>query len=415
MNRRLVLASAALLLSAACTSGAADSSTNPSMTDASATSSASTAAAEGVLVDRLVVLDGAGNIVTMNRDGGEVTALTDDADPGLGYFQPTWSPDASSIVASKVSSGSFSLVDFDLVADARSEVATESNAFYVHWSPTSDRLAFLSNGAAGLGLTIAQFGPSPTATLLDHGQPLYFTWSPDGERLATLIGGQRFEVRDASPGGPANKIADPGTFQNPAWTDAGIFYMVRTGSADQLVIGEPDGATKVLARSPSGAIFTVPLSGDRVAVQATGEIDGVSASLQQEPLLPLNRLVIIETATGELTLVTESPAIAFFWDAAGDQLLVLDIGERPHSLRWSVWADGGLRELVEFVPAQVFLQSYLPFFGQYALSTTLWSPDGTAFAFAGFVEADGGIYVQDVAGGDPVKISDGSWVTWSPR
>ena len=412
MNRRyvLVLASAALgLLAWACDSGTAETSI------ASSTSTTDSTPTIDPAVDRLVVLDGAGNIVTMNRDGGDVTALTDDAGPGLGYFQPSWSPDAESIVASKVESDSFSLVDFDLATGTHSEVATEGNAFYVHWSPASDRLAYLSNGAAGMGLAIAQFGAAPTSALVDHGQPFYFTWSPDGEMLATLIGGQRLEVRDVSSGGAANEIAEPGTFQNPAWTDAGIFYMKRTGGPDQLVVGDPGGAAQVLARSPAGAVFTVPPSGDRVAIQATGEIDGVSASLQQAPLLPLNRLVVIETATGELTRVTDSPVVAFFWDAAGEQLLVLDIGDGPHALRWSVWADGALRELVEFVPAQVFLASYLPFFGQYALSTTMWSPDGTAFAFAGFVGSDSGVFVQAVTGGDPAKIADGDWVTWSPR
>lgn len=406
-RHRPVPASAALLLLlAACTSTAAEPTT---------AAPTSTSLAPQVVVDRLVVLDGTGNIVTMDRTGDEVAALTDDAGTDLGYFQPSWSPDASSIVASKLSSGSFSLVDFDLEAGAQSEIATESNAFYVYWSPTSDRIAYLSNGAAGMGLTIAEFGAAPTSTLVDHGQPLYFAWSPDGGRLATLIGQRRFEVRDVAAAEGPREIAEPGAFLNPAWTDAGIFYMTRTGGADQLVVGEPGGAAKVLARSPSDTIFTVPASGDRIAVQALGEIDGVSASWQEAPLLPLNRLVIIETATGELTPVTDTPVIAFFWDPGGEQLLVLDVGEGPHTARWSVWADGELQQLLEFVPSPVFLQSFLPFFGQYALSTTMWSPDGTAFAFAGFVGTEGGIYVQDVAGGDPVKVSEGSWVTWSPR
>lgn len=409
MNRphRPLLASAfILLLVAACDSTTAEPAS---------TATTSTSVAPQEAVDRLVVLDGTGNIVTMDRAGNEVAAVTDDAGAQLGYFQPSWSPDAKSIAASKLSSGSFSLVTFDLAAETRSEIATESNAFYVHWSPRSDRLAYLSDGTAGMGLTIAVFGESPTSTLLDHGQPFYFTWSPDGGRLATLIGQRRFEVRGIAAGEGPSEIAEPGAFLNPAWTDAGIFYMARTGGADQLVVGDPGSAPKVLARSPANTIFTVPASGDRIAVQALGEIDGVSASWQEAPLLPLNRLVVIETATGEVTPVTDTPVIAFFWDPAGEQLLVLDVGEGPHAARWSVWADGELRELVEFVPSQVFLQSFLPFFGQYALSTTMWSPDGTAFAFAGFVGTEGGIYVQDVAGGDPVKVSEGSWVTWSPR
>ncbi len=415
MKRRMVLVSAALLLPAtACDSTPAEPSTTGAASTIAPVATVTTAAPEAA-VDRLVVLDASGNIATMDRAGGDVMTLTDDAGRDLGYFQPSWSPDARSIVASKLASGSFSLVEFDLEADTLSEVATEGNVFYVHWSPMSDRVAYLSNGVAGMGLTIAEFGEAPTSELVDHGQPFYFTWSPDGEKLATLIGESRLEVRDAVPGSDTNDIAEPGAFQNPAWTDAGIFYMKRTGGADELVVGEPGGAATVLARSAGAAIFTVPASGSRVAIQASGDIDGVSAALQAIPLLPLNRLVVIDTTTGEMTEVTDSPVLAFFWDPAGEKLLVLDLGDGAHMLRWSVWASDGLRELVEFLPAQIFLQSYLPFFGQYALSTTMWSPDGTAIAFAGLVGTEGGIFVQDVAGGDPVKVADGSWVTWSPR
>jgi hypothetical protein len=45
----------------------------------------------------------------------------------------------------------------------------------------------------------------------------------------------------------------------------------------------------------------------------------------------------------------------------------------------------------------------------------MWSPDGTAFAFPGLIGERGGIYVQDIAGGDPVFVSEGNWVLWSPR
>jgi hypothetical protein len=141
----------------------------------------------------------------------------------------------------------------------------------------------------------------------------------------------------------------------------------------------------------------------------------VSASFQEAPLLPLNRLVVVEVATGEVTRVTDTPALAYFWDPAGEQLLILEAKDNIQQLQWSVWADGELRELASFLPSRVFLQSYLPFFGQYALSTTMWAPDGSAIAFAGLIGDEGGVYVQAVSGGEPTKVADGSWVMWSPR
>jgi len=421
--RRPLLASlvALTVLALACTDATETTGTTRATdtTDATPTTTSAppttTTDAPEPLVDRLLVLDDTGNVVTMDRTGNNVAAVTADAAADLGYFQPNWSPDAGSIAVSRVHLGSFSLVNFDLATATQSEIETDNNAFYVYWSPQSDRLAYLSNGPGGLGLAIARFGEAPRSDSVDFGAPLYFAWSPDGDQLATLIGQQRLEVRDADPGSEASEIAAPGAFQNPAWTDAGLFYVSSVAGTDQLVVGPPDGDAVVLARAAAPAVFTVPASGTRVAIQAIGEVDGVSASFQAAPLLPMNRLVVIEIATGDITQVTEGPALAYFWDGAGEQLLILDQEEGARLLRWSVWADGARRELVEFVPSPTFFQHYLPFFGQYALSTTMWSPDGTAFAFPGLVGDERGIFVQAVSGGAPAKIADGAWVTWSPR
>lgn len=411
---------ALVLLAAACTdTSGATTSPAPVATAATTTAAASTTstttAAPVAEVDRLVIITADGNVATMDRDGGSIEVLTDDAGAGLGYFQPTWSPDAQSIVVSRLDSGAFTLLNFDLAAGTQAELPTQNNAFYVYWSPRGDRVGFLSNGAAGLELAIAEFGDDPTAAVIDTGAPFYFSWSPDGEQIATLIGQQRLDVRDAAAGSETTQVAPPGAFLNPAWTDVGLFYVSRIAGVDQLVVGTPGGDVEVLARSPAPVWFTVPPSGERIAVQAAGDPDGVAASFQEAPALPLNRLVVIDTATGELTEITEGRALAFFWDRAGEQLLILDQNVAAQLLRWSVWSDGTLHHLVDFLPAQLFVQTFLPFFSQYALSTTMWSPDGTAFAFAGFVDGRGGIYVQDVTGGPPRFIAEGRWVMWSPR
>ena len=60
------------------------------------------------------------------------------------------------------------------------------------------------------------------------------------------------------------------------------------------------------------------------------------------------------------------------------------------------------------------LQDTFPFFPQYAQSLSFWAPDSSAFAFAGQVEGQGGIWVQDLAEDSPTMVSDGTWVAWSP-
>ena len=403
------------LLAAAC-NGAADDPTTTSTTATTVPTTTTQPPPTAPPVDRLLVLDTNGNVATMDRNGENVELLTDDAGTGSGYFQPTWSPDGQSVVVSRLNTGQFSLMSFDLEAGTSAEVPVQNNAFYVHWSPQSDRVGYLSTGPGGMALAIAEFGETPASTQVELGAPFYFSWSPDGERLATLIGQQRLEVWDTVPGGNPVEIAAPGAFLNPAWTDAGLFYITELAGTDTLVVGTPGGGATALARTPGPVAFTAPSSGARVAIQATGSTDGISASFQEAPLLPINQLVVVETATREVTPVTTAPALAYFWDSSGEQLLVFDQDDAAQMFRWSVWKDGELRELVKFLPSQLFLQTFLPFFSQYALSTTMWSPDGNAFAFAGLVDGVGGIYVQNVAGGPPELVAEGAgWVSWSPR
>lgn len=416
-SRRIVAALFALgLIAAACDSASDTPATTAAVSTEApgTTAAATTTAAPVVAVDRLLVVDQDGNVITMGRDGSNVAALTDDGGT-IGYFQPIWAPDASAISVSRIDGAGFSLVRYDTETGATAEVSTQANAFYVYWSPDGSQVGYLSTGGAGMGLTLANFDDQDAGGEVDLGQPFYFDWSPSGDRLVTLVGGQDFDVRDSTAGADPTEVAAPGAFQNPVWTDAGLFYVRSEGGDEQIVLGEPGGEVQVLAKAPAPLIMTAPQSGRRLAVQATGNLDGVEASFQAVPTLPTNRLAVLDVATGEVTQVTNSPAVAYFWDPTGDKLLVLGQNAEQRRLRWSVWSDGELTDLTDFLPSRVWADTYLPFFGQYALSTTMWSPDGTAFAFPGLIGESGGIYVQDVAGGDPVFVSEGNWVLWSPR
>ena len=394
------------------TAGPSDSPTS-TMAVAETTTSLPTTRAPLPVVDRLAILDADGNVVTIDPDGTDTLQHTRDASLGVSYFQPTWAPDSSVIAVSRLESTAASIVVMPGSGEAGRSLDVESNAFYVYWSAVADRLAYLSNSPTGLNLAIAEFGDEVTSRVIDTGAPLYFSWEPDGPGLATLIGQRRFELRDVTDAEEPSELASPGAFQNPVWTDAGLLYVARERGTDYLYIGDPAGESQRLAIAAAPLIMTAPRSGARVAVQTAGEIDGVSAGLQTVEQLPLNRLVVVDTATGEFTELTSEPALAFFWDPAGAQLLILDTAPESRRLRWRIWGDDGLIDVAEFFPAQTFVDSFLPFFGQYALSTTMWAPDGSAFAFAGLVGDEAGVFVQSVAGGAPRKVADGTWVTWS--
>ena len=83
-------------------------------------------------------------------------------------------------------------------------------------------------------------------------------------------------------------------------------------------------------------------------------------------------------------------------------------------------AGGEISVTPSYRPTQLMIGGYLPFFAQYSVSHTTWAPDSTAFAFAGSIEADTGIWVHALptderAGVAAARIAVGDVVFWSPN
>ena len=140
---------------------------------------------------------------------------------------------------------------------------------------------------------------------------------------------------------------------------------------------------------------------------------GVNAAITETPAIPSNTVVVIDIESGEMSEVVASTSIGLFWSPDGESLLLLnpDEGGAP-SWRHPVWRAGGTTELSTTSPDPAFVADVLRFFDQYGQSLQLWSPDSAAFALPGAIEGDPGIWVQ-LAGGDPVNVHEGSWVSWS--
>jgi len=361
----------------------------------------------------LAVLDD-DHVFVMDHEGNNRVAITDDeaeaADRAF-YFQPVWSPDGDKIAFSRISPGTGLHVAATDGADM-SAIDTDTLPFYYSWSANGD-IALLRNGDSGtINLEITAIDGMEMAgpTMVDSGAPLYFSWSPDGSVMVTHIGTERLEITDGASPMPTGIL--PGAFQTPDWTEAGIVALER-GPGDQTVLLiDPDGASRPLARVLGPTNLVATADGSRLAVQSNvTDIDGVSAASQQLLSVVPNRVVVIDTESGEQMSATEGPALAFFWSPQGDRLLILDVDENQEA-RWSIWADGEVRPSVSFQLEPTFLRNFLPFFDQYAQSVSLWSPDGTAFAFPGTIDGESGIWVKS-NDSDAKRISAGTWVSWS--
>jgi TolB protein len=362
---------------------------------------------------RLAVLDEAGNLVTMDPDGSDQIVLAE-VEAGLSEVrQPSWSHDGSRIAwvhfeVTETSSVAVAIATSTGAGAKATESRTLNTPFYLSWDPTSSRIAYL--GSAGdnrIELGILEVAGRSSGTPLDTGQPFYLSWGPAGDELLVHVGSRRLERLDLDGG--LTTVADrPGAFTAPVWTTDGrtfIYASARAGH-QQLVVQDAE-AGRGLDLVPFGELisFVVSPDGERVAFQ----------SYEDDASLPLT---IVDVESGKTTQVTDEPAAAFFWSPDGERLLSLDPdpdGER-FWFRWGVWDGKRAFWTPRFIPSQVMVEDYFPFFEQYAQSMSLWSPDGTAFAYPGMDEkGDTGIWIQSARSDRaPVLVSDGDFVAWSP-
>jgi dipeptidyl aminopeptidase/acylaminoacyl peptidase len=367
----------------------------------------------GGLPGRLAVLDASGNLITVSPDGSDEVVLAE-VEPGRSEIsQPTWSPDARRVAWVHVEvteagapSASIATAGGDGARPSRARTAVVP--FYLSWDPTSSRIAYLgapSDNAIELGI-LEVAGRSSGATL-DAGQPFYLSWAPDGDQLLVHVGGERLDRLGLD--GSTTALGDrPGTFSAPVWSADGKTFVYASADADgqRLVMRDVKAETgRPLVPFEGLIAFVVSPDGERVAFQV----------LEPERTLPLS---VIDVDSGDTVEITDSAIAAFFWSPDSERLLYLDPDPDGEQFwfRWGVWDGSSSFLLPRFVPSLLMAGDYLQFFEQYAQSMSLWSPDGSAFAYPGTNE-DGqeGIWIQSARlDRAPVLVAEGDFVAWSP-
>lgn len=425
-------------------------------------------------VNRIALINLNGELETLSPDGEERRALTN----GERYFQfPAWSPDGSRIAAvggTREQAGVFVFADEDtayrLQSQPQSVYESEQDApIYCYWSPDNEHLSFVTGRAReqSMGLHVVSTRGDAVNTLVSQpvatGQPCFWDWSLDGKRILLHTGmsnddGSSLTFIDPfNPAGNRAPIAKPGLFQAPGIARSGRYFAFaqvnRKGEPQLVVDGRQLNQRLVIEHQGIAAMSWSPMHDQLAFISPTEPVRTYYGPLK-----------VLDAGTQDVRTLTEDIVLAFFWSPDGrhiayftianvaEQILdtvlpnpeaaALDGGflayetdepedeaeafEDDRVLRLNLWCvdvDSGEQHLITtFEPVELFVNQFLPFFDQYALSHRIWSPDSTAVVLPVVKRNEEGedrpvVCVVPMLrhGGRPRVIAEGMMAGWSQQ
>jgi Tol biopolymer transport system component len=281
-----------------------------------------------------------------------------------------------------------------------------------------------------------QVNPSAgDSRVLGKGSPFYWVWSPQGDRILVHVGGSRA----LSDGAHISILKEegaqrielnlaPGGFQAPQWSSDGtnIFYIAANDRNENAIYQmNPDTLEQTRLTRLDGFAFMV-LSPDDTQI--------AYVQIEAEDRPPFGTAYIVGTDGRNHRRLTDRPVGSIYWSPDGSKLALLSLGRQEDGatakagglaaplpqelvLRWLILnvETGELELLTSFSPTLDFLQT-VPYFDQYHLSLTFWSPD-SRYLVVTKKEADrdqGIVWVYDTTGREePRQIGAGTLAVWS--
>ena len=402
--RTLSLVAALTLVAAACTS-------LPSADDTLDQTTVATETEDEAAPSLLLVLDQDNAIVVVDQEGTVVERY--DPPPDVRYAQPIWAS-ADTIVSARIAIDDNRLIATRVGGDEVWNVQfTTAPFYYLARVGEETTVVSLRNNKEAGGLIAEVVDGSGSVDAVGDESPFYMSWDPGSDRLATHVGGGRLDIFDGST---ETISTTAGGFQAPVWLDRGIATL-RT-SAGETFLSIWDGSAFVDLAAVRGAARFVG-EGDRIAIQtgAAPDSGGIQAfaTAQAPPTISSGILTVVDIDTGTFTSVTSQVSPFYQWDPSGTRLLFSTLVNDPEpALVWHVWEDDEVQDFAPFEPDPSWFQSVVPFFDQYAQSISLWSPDGSAFAYPALVDGEPRILIQELSRASTTDIAGGVWVTWAP-
>lgn len=394
------------------------------------------------LVERFAELEGQlaignGPAVAVARPDGQALQILGVDDEGAS--QPTWSHEGTALAwsSSSVERQSVLVQDFDDEGrpdgDPQVSDAEGFPVFYLQWSNDDQGLAFL-RGAPEPGQV--EFGfvtPGEPAVPSARDTPFFVAWAPASDRILAHVGQRTVELHDpdAPDDDPVEVLAQGDDYSAPAWVDDDRALVIADDSLAILTID--DGSIAPLEPATGPVRFVLSPDRRRVAYrllneQSQGPLTAsfetsaapVTSSASSVTELDQDGLVVLDLETGERSVLADDSIAAWEWSPDGSRLAWLSVpAGGPLIGTWNFWSVDGSEPTTGRTPAfglsRKYAEVYLPFFAQYAQSVTGWAPDSSAFAFAGNVGGERGVWIQLVDDAAEAQlISGGDFVTWGP-
>jgi hypothetical protein len=221
----------------------------------------------------------------------------------------------------------------------------------------------------------------------------------------------------------------PGRFQAPYWSADGqyFFYIAEDDQGQEAIFKtNADSLEQTrLAQLKSFAYLTLSPNGRHVAYV---ELDGNGRP-------PFGTAHLVDTDGVQQKIVIDSPVGSLYWSPDSSKLALLTLAKREDGsttkagglaaplpqevfFRWLVYdvTTESVDALASFVPTTAFLQT-VPYFDQYHLSLTFWSPDSRYFVYTNEEDeatGEGSVWVADSTFAEESRtIGEGRLAVWS--
>lgn len=418
-------------------------SANPSPASATAGPMSSAPTDRPIASSGSIAMLGQDGSLSIVDAGGHLGLLSDAADGTFGF--PTWSPDGSQIAAVRTGPAGASLVVFD-ATDLSSGSPVEPvdifrnasiSPFYLFWTPDGDAVSFLASEADKLVLRIAPAdgsapldGSGPGA-IVRSGNPFYYDWIGRDRLLAHIgVGPEAFLGEIGLDGAAASAaLDDPGEFRSA------VVNREHTSIAFVRGRARVESAIVVAARDGSGEHAMTVFGPSAVAFDPAGRTlatIGPNEPVPTEVAFPVGPLRLIDAASGEIRTLIDGFVVGFWWSPDGRTIAALRVQpaigsasgaspvpsptpvENEVRLLFVDVASGKLRSQPVVLPGERFIETFLVYFDQYALSHRLWAPDSSSMLLPETLPDGSTRLTVRFPDGEPPLVLDGAIGFWSP-